>query len=119
RADGDEADVPERHDAGVADEEVERDDDGDVHERRDDVRLRRARDGRAEQSDQHDEQDGREELQRGAGASHTRSVGCWPTRVNSPPGRISRTRITAANRNDGRYWLWFVGSAPPRKPDAK
>ena len=27
--------------------------------------------------------------------------------------------MTAPNRNDGRYWLWFVGSAPPSRPVAK
>ena len=27
--------------------------------------------------------------------------------------------MTAAKRIDGRYWLWFVGSAPPSSPLAK
>ena len=27
--------------------------------------------------------------------------------------------MTAAKRNVGRYWLWFVGSAPPSRPLAK
>ena len=27
--------------------------------------------------------------------------------------------ITAAKMNESRYWLWFVGSAPPRSPLAK
>ncbi len=48
---------------------------------------------------------------------HTRSTE-WP-RVNRPSGRTSSTRITAPNTNDGMYWLWFVGSAPPSSPVAK
>src|SRR5205814_9086252 len=88
-------------------------------QRRDHVRLRRRRHQRPEQSDGDHEHDRGEQLQRRARMPHTRSTACCPARVNSPPGRTSSTRITAAKRNEGRYWLWFVGSAPPRKPDAK
>src|SRR5262249_57485254 len=102
--------------AGVADEDGQRDDDRDVDERRDDVGLRRGRHERAEEGHRDDEHDRRDQLEHGPDASHTRSTACCPARVNSPPGRISSTRMTAANRNDGRYWLWFVCRAPPTKP---
>ena len=48
---------------------------------------------------------------------HTRST--VVARAKSPSGRTSSTRITAAKMNVGRYWLWLVGSAPPRSPVAK
>jgi len=73
RADGDEADVAERDDAGVADEDVERDDDRHRHERADEVDLRCGRRERAEQSGEDDEQHRPAQLDRAAGA-HTRST---------------------------------------------
>ncbi len=39
--------------------------------------------------------------------------------MKSPFGRTSSTTITAAKMKLGRYWLWFVGSMPPRIPVAK
>ena len=47
-AESDEADHAERKDAGVADEDVERDDDRDLDERVEEVRLEVARDRKAE-----------------------------------------------------------------------
>src|SRR5579884_1613773 len=110
-----EADVAEREHAGVADEDVECDDDRDLHERVEEVRLQRARHREAEQRRREDEHHRRRQLGR---APHTRSA-VVPPRAKSPFGRTSRTRITAANRNVGRYWLWFVGRVPPRIPLAK
>ena len=54
-AERDEADVPEREHARVADEDVERDDDRDLDERVREVRLRRARDERADDRRRDDE----------------------------------------------------------------
>src|SRR6185295_6257279 len=116
-AERNEAHVAEGEDAGVADEHVERDDDRHLHERVDEVPLGRLRDERADERRGDDEGGGRRELHDRRETLHTRSVGCL--RVKSPFGRTSSTRMTAAKRNVGKYWLWFVGSAPPRMPLAK
>ena len=115
-ADREEADVPEREHARVADEDVDRDDRRDRDERGHEVDLGRLRDERADDPGRDDERHRREELDGCATRSHTRSTSPRP-RVNSPSGRTSRTRITRPKRNDGRYWLWLDGSAPPRSPE--
>src|SRR5581483_11472776 len=117
-SDGEEADVPEREDARVADEDVETDDDRDVDERVDEVRLVRAGDGAEERSGEDERKRHRELHAERGGASHTRST-APRARVKRPSGRASSTTITAAKRNVGRYWLCAVGSAPPRIPLAK
>src|SRR5262249_26851518 len=119
RTERDEADVAEREHAGVADEEVQRDDDRDVDEGVDEARRRRVRDEGPKQSRGDDEHDRPAELHECCSPPHTRSTAVCPDRVKRPPGRMRRTRITAAKRNEGRYWLWFVGSAPPSRPEAK
>src|SRR5581483_161455 len=116
-ADGDEADVPERQYARVADEDVERNDDRDLDERVEEVRLEVARDLEPEQSGPEDEHRGRKQLRCSADEAHTRST-APPPRAKSPFGRTSSTTITAAKRKLGRYWLWFEGSTPPRIPFA-
>ena len=115
-ADREEADVPEREHAGVADEDVDRDDRRDGDERRDEVDLGRRRDEGAEDPGGDDEQHRRQELDGCATGSHTRST--RPRlRVKSPSGRMRSTRMTSPKRNEGRYWLWLDGSAPPSRPD--
>ena len=56
RAYGDEADLPEREDARVADEDVEPDDDRDLDQRVDEVPLEVVRDREPEQRGRQDEQ---------------------------------------------------------------
>ncbi len=111
-----EADVPEGEDAGVADEDVDRDDHGDGDERIDEVDLGGARDEHAEQRGADDQRDGGTELKRGAPCAHTRSTAARPRR-KSPPGLTRRTRITRPKTNVGKYWLCAVGSAPPSRPE--
>src|SRR5581483_9882489 len=113
----DERDVPEREHAGVADEEVERDDDRHLHERVEEVVLERGGDAEPEQGGRQHERRRAQQLG-DASQGHARSTAA-PPRVKRPFGRRSRTRITAPKRKLGRYWLWFVGSAPPRIPLAK
>src|SRR5438552_4134366 len=62
RANRDEADVPERQDARIADEDVEGDDDRDLHERVDEVALARLRHERADERRDDYEYCGRGEL---------------------------------------------------------
>ena len=108
RPDGDEADVPEREHAGVADEDVERDDDRDRDERVDEVDLGRAREERPDHRDDRDEHRGRESRQERHEPSHTRSTGRAPARRTGPPGRTSSTRITSAEQ-ERRQVLALVG----------
>ena len=116
-ADGKEADVAEREHAGVPHEDVDRDDRRDRDQRRYEVDLVRLRNHRADEARRDDERHGREELDGRAARSHTRSTRPRP-RVNRPSGLRRRTRMTRPKMNDGRYWLWLDGSAPPRSPDA-
>src|SRR5262249_20855415 len=116
-AERDEGDVTEREHAGVADEQVESDDDRDIHERLEEVRLQRGRDGESEQRRSQDECGRTEQL--GEPAERHRRSRAPPGGANRPFGRTSSTRMTAANRKLGRYWLWFVGRTPPRNPLAK
>ena len=104
-ADGDEADVPERQDAGVAGEHVE----GDHHRGRDDrgaelegrVRGRE----RAGQADGGDQRHRSHELAQAESPRrqrpHTRSTAA-PRREKRPSGRRSRTRMTSAKTSDVR-----------------
>src|SRR5207302_9279008 len=98
----DEADVPEREHAGVADEDVEADDDRHADQRVEEIDLRRTRRDVSEERSREHEDNGGGELR--DSLPHRRSAGP-PWRVKSPCGRTSRTRITAAKRNESRYWL--------------
>ena len=104
-ADRDEADVAERQHAGVANKDIEGDDDRDVDERIDHVRLGRARDQDADERRYSDHGHRREQLHESMHPAHRRSAAESLPRANNPPGRNSRTTITPAKRNDGRYWL--------------
>src|SRR5206468_182246 len=81
-----------------------------------DIDLRRLRDDQSEEPGSDDERCRRQQLERGRPRPHTRSTSPRP-REKSPSGRTSRTRITSPNTNDGRYWLWLDGKAPPRSPE--
>ena len=102
RADGDEADLPEREHARVADEDVDRDDDRDRDERVQEVDLVRRRGGGRDEPDGDDEQRRPGELdERVEPASY--ALGRRPApQANSPAGRRSSTRITSAKTADGR-----------------
>ena len=91
RSNRDEADVPERQDARIADEDVEGDDDRDLHERVDEVALARLRHERADERRDDDEYRGRGELHERDGLPHTRSPDTF--RANRPFGRSTRIAI--------------------------
>ena len=119
RAERDEADVAERDDARVADEDVERDDDRDLDERVGEVasgstcETARAEQRRAD--DEHRRAERAPAARRGASYALDRSPARRRARRAGRAGRGSRP----TKRNVGRYWLWFVGSAPPSRPLAK
>src|SRR2546430_7381750 len=115
RADGDEADLPERQNARVADEDVEPDDDRDLDQRVEEVRLEVARDLQREQGGRQNEQGRDEHLREPANKVHTRST-APPPWVKSPSGRRSSTTITAAKMKLDTNWLLSAGSTPPRIP---
>src|SRR5262249_41968178 len=118
RTDGDEADLPERQDARVADEDVEPDDDRNDDQRLDEVPLEVARDREPEQRGRHDEQRGDQHLEQAPSLTHTRST-VPPPRVKRPFGRTSKTTITAAKMKLVRYCVLSAGSPPPRMRVAK
>src|SRR5437763_14894311 len=93
RADGHEAHVTERDHARIADEDVERDDDGDHYERVLELELLGLRDPTGDDRGQQHETDRDTELERRS--FHTRST--WRARKGAkrPAGRSSRTTITA------------------------
>ena len=95
-ADRDEADLPEREHARVADEDVDRDDHRDRDQRAQEVLLVGERDLRADQPDDDDEQHRAEHLERRDAPRHTRSTTDERPRTNRPAGRSSSTRITSA-----------------------
>src|SRR5262249_53537876 len=93
----DEADVPEGEHTGVADEDVQPDDDLHVDKGRLEVALVRQRGKAAEQRHQADEHRRRDELRGFLGNAHTRSTAWARNGVNSPSGRRSSTSITSPN----------------------
>ena len=111
-ADRREAELAERDDARVPDEDVQRHDDGDGDERRLEVDDVGARAERAEDADGDDDRGRAEQLDRVRGQPHTRSTVVAPLGANRPAGRTSRTTMTSVKSTDGRYAVWSVGSAP-------
>src|SRR5438128_11394261 len=103
RTDGNEAHVPERDDARVADEDIEGDDDRGVDERVLELELPRRREIVPDPPDRDDEQDRRRDLKEWVDPSHTRSTGARRPGANRPLGRSSNTRITIPKTTDGRY----------------
>jgi hypothetical protein len=100
-ADGDEADVPEREDPRVPDEDVQGDHHDHRHEGVDEVDLRLSREGGAEKPDSCEHHHRAEQRRRTARDGHTRST--VVPRANSPVGRINSTRITSPKSTEGRY----------------
>src|SRR5205823_4619360 len=92
-ADGDEAHVPERDHAGVADEDVERDDDRDHHDRVLELELLGRRDVAGDQGSEQYEGDRYAELE--DRTPHTRSTRAARNGANRPAGRSSSTTTTS------------------------
>src|SRR4029450_7143540 len=119
RAEGNEADLPEREHAGTADEDVDRDDDRDGRQRVQEVDLVGAGDERRTDPNDDDQQHRRGQRDpRVQASAHTRAPTAERPRANRPPGRSSRTTITSAKTADGRKTVLSVGRAPLITPVA-
>ena len=111
RAERDEADVAEREHARVADEDVERDDDRDLHQRVGEVGLRRDRDERAEQRRGDDERDRPEQLLQVRGASYA----LHRPREVEEPARPDEQHEDHGGEDERRQVLALVRSAARRR----
>src|SRR5204863_9733550 len=103
RADRDEADVPERDDARVADEHVERDHDGRHHHRVLELELALLRELGGDRGGRDEQEHGPGELHgRPKCAPHTRSTCRTRSGAKRPAGRSTSTAMTTPYTTDGR-----------------